>query len=154
MIKISEIRAEIARMLEATGIDYITGEDLQQERDYWEAMDGAGEDRRILQITIVPEGASTLDAGHLTERTILVDIAYFKGVDTSRRDIQDVLEKIDGIMRPCIRVRDRCFTVQNAGCSITDNMGHYEFNIRFIDGDSMEAEEPRADTLQFRFKEV
>ena len=154
MIRISEIRAEIARMLEATGIEYITGEDLQQERDYREAMDGAGADRRILQILIEPEGSSTLDAGLLTDRSILVDIAYFKGIDTSRRDIQDVLDDIDGIMRPCIRVRGRCFTIQNASCNITDNIGHYVFNIKFIDGDPVEPEEPPAGKLEFRFEEV
>lgn len=154
MIRISEIRAEIARMLEATGIGYITGEDLQQERDYQEAVDSAGEDRRILQITIEPGSSRTLDAGQRTDRSVLVDIAYFKGIDTSRRDIQDVLDDIDGILRPCIKVRDRCFTVLNADAGITDNIGHYVFRLNFVDGEPEKPVEPLADTLAFRFKEV
>ena len=39
MIRITEIRETLAALLEKTGITYITGEDLQQERSYKEAMD-------------------------------------------------------------------------------------------------------------------
>ena len=99
MIRITEIRETLAALLEKTGITYITGEDLQQERSYKEAMDNAGKDRRILQVMVELQGASTLDAGNLTEKTVLVDIAYLCGMDTARRDIQDVLDDIDSIIR-------------------------------------------------------
>lgn len=154
MIRTTEIREALAALLEKTGIAYITGEDLQQERDYEAAMDSAGEDRRILQVMVEPQGFATLDAGNLSEKSVLVDIAYLCGMDTSRRDIQNVLDDIDSIIRPFIKVRDRCFTIQSASSNITDNVGHYVFNISFVDGDPVEVPEPVADALVFRFEEV
>lgn len=153
MMRITEIRAALASLLERTGISYITGEDLQQERSYADAMDSAGEDRRILQVMVELQGSSTLDAGHLSEKTVLVDIAYLCGMDTARRDIQDVLDDIDSIIRPYIKVKDRCFTIQSASSNITDNVGHYVFTISFIDGDPVEVLEPQADGLVLNFKE-
>ena len=72
MIRITEIREALAALLENTGISYITGEDLQQERSYKDAMDNAGEDRRILQVMVELQGSSTLDAGKLTEKTVQI----------------------------------------------------------------------------------
>lgn len=151
MIRTTEIREALAALLEKTGIAYITGEDLQQERSYADAMDGAGEDRRILQVMVEPQGSATLDAGYLSEKSVLVDIAYLCGMDTSRRDIQNVLDDIDSIIRPYIKVKGRCFTIQSASSNITDNVGHYVFSISFIDGDPVEVPEPLADELVFNF---
>lgn len=154
MIKTTEIREALAALLEKTGVLYITGENLQQERNYENAVDSAGEDRQILQIMVELQGSSTLDAGNLSEKSVLVDIAYLCGMDTKRRDIQDMLDNIDSIVRPFIKVRDRYFTVQDASSNITDSVGHYVFRISFIDGDSVEVQEPLADKLFFRLEEV
>lgn len=154
MIRTVEIREALAQLLEQTGIEYITGEDLEQQRDYDAASDSAGKDRCILQVIVEPQGSTTLSSGHLWEKSVLVDIAYLCGLDTPRRDIQNVLDEIDGIIRPFIKVKDRCFTIQNVSCSITDNVGHYVFHISFVDGNPVEVEEPLADELVFRFKEV
>lgn len=154
MIRTVEIREALAQILEQTGIEYITGEDLEQQRDYDAASESAGKDRPILQVMVEPQGSTTLSSGYLWEKSVLVDIAYLCGLDTTRRDIQNVLDEIDGIIRPFIKVRDRCFTIQNAGCSITDNVGHYVFHISFVDGNPVEVEEPLADELVFRFEEV
>lgn len=151
MIRTTEIREALAALLEKTGIAYITGEDLHQERSYADAMDSAGEDRRILQVMVEPQGSATLDAGHLSEKSVLVDIAYLCGMDTSRRDIQNVLDDIDSIIRPYIKVKDRCFTIQSASSNITDNVGHYVFSINFVDGDPVRVPEPLADELVFNF---
>lgn len=154
MIKTTEIREALAVLLEKTGVLYITGEDLQQERNYEDAVDSAGEDLQILQIMVELQGSSTLDAGNLSEKSVFVDIAYLCGMDTKRRDIQDMLDNIDSIVRPFIKVGDRCFTIQDASSNITDSVGHYVFRISFIDGDSVEVEEPLADKLFFRLEEV
>ncbi|HBV83922.1 MAG: hypothetical protein OSJ73_08205 [Lachnospiraceae bacterium] len=154
MIRTTEIREALAALLEKTGVLYITGEDLQQERNYEDAVDSAGEDRQILQIMVELQGSSTLDAGNLSEKSVLVDIAYLCGMDTKRRDIQDMLDNIDSIVRPFIKVRNRYFTVQDASSNITDSVGHYVFRISFIDGDSVEVQEPLADKLFFRLEEV
>ncbi len=100
------------------------------------------------------QGSSTFDAGNLSEKSVLVDIAYLCGMDTKRRDIQDMLDNIDSIVRPFIKVRDRYFTVQDASSNITDSVGHYVFRISFIDKDSVEVQEPLADKLFFRLEEV
>lgn len=154
MIRTTEIREALAALLEKTGVLYITGEDLQQERNYEDAADSAGEDQQILQIMVELQGSSTFDAGNLSEKSVLVDIAYLCGMDTKRRDIQDMLDNIDSIVRPFIKVRDRYFTVQDASSNITDSVGHYVFRISFIDGDSVEVQEPLADKLFFRLEEV
>ncbi len=154
MIRTTEIREALAALLEKTGVLYITGEDLQQERNYEDAVDSAGEDQQILQIMVELQGSSTFDAGNLSEKSVLVDIAYLCGMDTKRRDIQDMLDNIDSIVRPFIKVRDRYFTVQDASSNITDSVGHYVFRISFIDGDSVEVQEPLADKLFFRLEEV
>ncbi len=154
MIRTTEIREALAALLEKTGVLYITGEDLQQERNYEDAVDSAGEDQQILQIMVELQGSSTFDAGNLSEKSVLVDIAYLCGMDTKRRDIQDMLDNIDSIVRPFIKVRDRYFTVQDASSNITDSVGHYVFRISFIDKDSVEVQEPLADKLFFRLEEV
>lgn len=154
MIRTTEIREALAALLEKTGVLYITGEDLQQERNYEDAVDSAGEDQQILQIMVELQGSSTFDAGNLSEKSVLVDIAYLCGMDIKRRDIQDMLDNIDSIVRPFIKVRDRYFTVQDASSNITDSVGHYVFRISFIDGDSVEVQEPLADKLFFRLEEV
>lgn len=154
MIRTTEIREALAALLEKTGITYITGEDLQQECRYEDAVDSAGEDRCILQVMVEPQGSATLDAGHLSEKSVLIDIAYLCGMDTSRRDIQNVLDDIDSIIRPYIKVGDRYFTVQSASCSITDNIGHYVFNISFVDGDPAEVQGEPMGELVFCFEEV
>ncbi len=154
MIRTTEIREALAALLEKTGVLYITGEDLQQERNYEDAVDSAGEDQQILQIMVELQGSSTFDAGNLSEKSVLVDIAYLCGMDTKRRDIQDMLDNIDSIVRPFIKVRDRYFTVQDASSNITDSVGHYVFRISFIDGDFVEVQEPLADKLFFRLEEV
>ena len=46
MITVADIRKAICSRLRGTGIQYITGEDLSQSRDYEEAVNsGQGEDR-------------------------------------------------------------------------------------------------------------
>lgn len=49
---------------------------------------------------------------------------------------------------------DRYFTIQNASCSITDNIGHYVFNISFVDGDPAEVQGEPMGELAFYFEEV
>lgn len=154
MITVSEIRKAIVRKLRELEIGFVTGEDLEQSREYEEAVGCMGEDRDILQVMIEPSGFTTKSAGRLTEKSILVDIAYLCGMNTKRSEIQDVLEKIDGVIRPVLNVKDRNFTIDNADSNITDNVGHYVFTIRYTDGDPIEVKEPIADSLEFEFEEV
>lgn len=154
MITVADIRKAICSRLRGTGIQYITGEDLSQSRDYEEAVNsGQGEDREILQVLIEPNGYTTQSA-QLTVKSILVDVAYLCGINTKRSDIQRVLEQIDGLFRPVLNVEDRHFTIEGADSNITDNVGHYIFYIRFTDGIPEHVEEPVADNLNFEFKEV
>lgn len=127
MITVADIRKAICSRLRGTGIQYITGEDLSQSRDYEEAVNsGQGEDREILQVLIEPNGYTTQSA-QLTVKSILVDVAYLCGINTKRSDIQRVLEQIDGLLRPVLSVEDRHFTIEGADSNITDNVGHYIF---------------------------
>ena len=76
MITVADIRKAICSRLRGTGIQYITGEDLSQSRDYEEAVNsGQGEDREILQVLIEPNVYTTQSA-QLTVKSILVDVAY------------------------------------------------------------------------------
>lgn len=153
MITVADIRKAVCLILRRTGIEYITGEDLSQSRDYEEATNnGTGEDRDIIQVMIEPNGYIT-QSSTLTSKSILVDIAYLCGINTKRSDIQNVLEQIDSLIRPVLSVKNRNFTIENADCNITDNVGHYVFYIRFIDGEPVQIEEPLMDTLNVEFKE-
>ena len=154
MITVADIRKSVCSVLRGTGIEYITGEDLSQSRDYEQAVNtGTGEDRDILQVLIEPNGYTT-QSKVLTVKSILVDVSYLCGINTKRSDIQKVLELIDSLIRPVLTVKDRHFTINNADCNITDNIGHYMFYLRFTDGIPVEETEPAADRLEFEFKEV
>lgn len=154
MILISDIRKAVIQLMRKTGIGYVTGEDLEQTRDYQKAIGDGGEDRDILQVLVEPVTNSTIAAGKGTNKSILVDISYMKGIDTKRSDIQNMLETIDGLIRPILHVKDRFFTIENADFNITDNIGHYVFYIRFMDGESVQIDEPFMEKLDYGFKEV
>ena len=152
MILIADIRAAVIRQLRQTGVEYITGEDLEQTRDYQTAAGDHGEDRAILQVLVEPVTNKTIAAGYKTERSVLTDISYMQGINTKRSEIQDMLERIDRLIRPVLQVKDRFFTIENADCNITDNIGHYIFYIRFMDGTEPEVTEPFADELVIRLE--
>lgn len=155
MITVADIRKSICLRLRDTGVRFITGEDLSQSRDYEEAAGtGGGEDREVLQVLIEPNGFTTQAAGMLTAKSILVDISYLCGMNTKRNDIQEMLERIDTLIRPVLQVKNRHFTIGTADCNITDNVGHYVFYLRFLDGEPVVATEPPADRLEFEFKEI
>lgn len=156
MITLGDIRTAVIRVLQdGTDIGTITGEAVQQSREYLfspAVPDGDGRARKMLTVDIEPLSAKTAAAGLQTDRRILVRISYLEDVRTRQSDIYQVLDKIDGILRPCLRVKDRVFTV-DASMGITDGIGQYTFYLDFTDAVPEQYAEPAAEKMELKFNQ-
>lgn len=137
---LEEIRAGIIRLLRAgTQVEHITGEDVRQTKDM-----------PLLHVQLEPLAYRTAAAGHHAEKEILVDITYLEEAVTSNAAIYAMLERLDGIFRPYFRIGDRAFTCDGQP-SVTDDIGHYTFTMRFTD--TVPFDEPEAaDSMRLEWK--
>ncbi len=66
-----------------------------------------------------------------------IDIQYVaipdKAIRRNRTEILDVIDELDEIIRPVIRVKDRAITVSDIRCTIFDEILHYRFEMNFAD---------------------
>lgn len=78
----------------------------------------------------------TVDSA-IYERSIDIDIQYVampdKAIRRNRTEILDVIDELDEIIRPVIRVKDRAITVSDIRCTIFDEILHYRFEMNFAD---------------------
>ena len=147
-----EIRAGIIRILrekeDMTGVRNITGEDLEQTKDYSALLkDGEGKTLPVLQVLVDPVTAGTAAAGCHRDKSVLVDISYMEERYTSRRSIQRMLDILEGIFLPYFRIGDRAFTPV-LSLSITDGIGHCTFRLEYTDTVPVEVPEPPAGELE------
>lgn len=147
-----DIRAGIIRILRenasVTGVQNITGEDLEQTKDYSALQkDGEGKPLPILQVLVDSVTTANAAAGYHRDKSVLVDISYMEERYTSRRHIQQMLEKLSGILLPYFRIGDRAFTPV-LSFNITDGIGHCTFPLEYTDTIPVEMPEPTAGDLK------
>ena len=123
-----EIRAGIIKILrekeDVTGVQNITGEDLEQTKDYAALQkDGEGKTLPVLQVLVDPVTAGTAAAGYHRDKSVLVDISYMEERYTSRRSIQRMLDILSGILLLYFRVGARALS-RVRSFQITDGIGH------------------------------
>mgnify|MGYP001051397352 CR=1 FL=1 len=143
-----DIRAGIIRILrENTDVENITGEDLEQTKDYSALKkDGEGKTLPVLQVLVDPVTASMAAAGCHRDKSVLVDISYMEERYTSRKNIQRKLAELERILLPYFRIGDRAFTpVLSFG--ITDGIGHCTFPLNYTDAIPVEVKEPPAGAI-------
>lgn len=134
---LDEIRKSIIALLrEHTDVEHITGEEVFQAK-----QDGGEVVMPLLQLQLQPLNFHTAAAGFFTEKKVMVDISYMEEVTTSNRNTYAMIETLDGIFRPILRIGDRNFTI-HADTNITDGIGHYTFILAFTDQNPMEPEAP------------
>lgn len=140
-----DIRAGIIRILrDNTDVKNITGEDLEQTKDYASLKkDGEGKMLPVLQVLVDPVTAGMAAAGCHRDKSVLVDIAYMEERYTSRRNIQRRLAELEGILLPYFRIGDRAFTPV-LSFQITDGIGHCTFPLNYTDSVPVEITEPFA----------
>lgn len=143
-----DIRAGIIKILrekqDVTGVQNITGEDLEQTKDYQTLLkDGEGKTLPVLQVLVDPVTAGTAAAGYHRDKSVLVDISYMEERYTSRRSIQRMLDILSGILLPYFRIGDRAFTPA-LSFHITDGIGHCTFPLEYTDIVPVEVPEPLA----------
>lgn len=72
-----------------------------------------------------------------SERRIAVNIAVIlpqnRAGRVSRKDLFDVADKLDGLIRPVFKVEDRAITIAEANSVIVDDILHYYFELNFVD---------------------
>ena len=72
-----------------------------------------------------------------SERRIAVNIAAIlpqnRAGRVSRKDLFDVADKLDGLIRPVFKVEDRAITITEANSVIVDDILHYYFELNFVD---------------------
>ena len=72
-----------------------------------------------------------------SERRIAVNIAAIlpqnRAGRVSRKDLFDVADKLDGLIRPVFKVEDRVITITEANSVIVDDILHYYFELNFVD---------------------
>ena len=147
-----DIRAGIIGILrkneDITGVRNITGEDLEQTKDYSALeKDGEGKTHPVLQVLVDPVTTKTAAAGYHRDKSVLVDISYMEERYTSRRHIQQMLEKLSGILLPYFWIGDRAFTPV-LSFNITDGIGHCTFPLEYTDTVPVEVSEPTAGELR------
>lgn len=140
-----DIRTGIIKILrEETEIKNITGEDLEQTKDYAALLkDGEGKALPVLQVLVDPVTDRAAAAGCHRDKGVLVDISYMEERYTSRRHIQQMLDKLAGIFLPNFRIEDRVFT-PTLSFNITDGIGHCTFPLEYTDTVPVEIPEPMA----------
>ena len=136
MILLSDIRTAIIKLLrDKTDIQCITGEDIEQSKDYFRELgqqDGSEENQSLLHVQLQPVNSNVAAAGYHVDKSILVTISYMETLRTSNTKIYEMLEQLDQIFKPCLRVGKRAFKV-DASMNITDDIGNYTFIIEFTD---------------------
>ena len=72
-----------------------------------------------------------------SERRIAVNIAAIlpqnRAGRVSRKDLFDVADKLDSLIRPVFKVEDRVITITEANTVIVDDILHYYFELNFAD---------------------
>lgn len=144
-----DIRAGIIRILrDNTDVENITGEDLEQTKDYSALKeDGEGKTLPVLQVLVDPVTAGTAAAGYHRDKSVLVDISYMEERYTSRRNIQRKLAELERILLPYFRIGDRAFT-PILSFNITDGIGHCTFPLSYTDTVPVEVAEPPAGEME------
>lgn len=147
-----EIRAGLIKILrekeDMTGVQNITGEDLEQTKDYSALLkDGEGKTLPVLQVLVDPVTNKTAAAGSHRDKSVLVDISYMEERYTSRRSIQRMLDILAEILLPYFRIGDRAFSPV-LSFSITDGIGHCTFPLEYTDIVPAEVPEPPAGELE------
>lgn len=132
----------LAKNKNVTGVDFVTGEDIEQVAAVATQVEGKNI-YPILHVQVEPTGTTTLSAV-ISHRSILVDISYMEEDYTKDEPILDMLDLLDSLFRPYLSFADRNRTIQNATSSITDGIGHYVFMLEF---DDQTGEEEKADLV-------
>ena len=147
-----DIRAGIIKILrekqDITGVGNITGEELEQTKEYSALLkDGEGKTLPILQVLVEPVAESTAAAGYHRDKSVLGDISYMEERYTSRRSIQRMLDMLAEIFLPYFRIGDRAFSPV-LSFQITDGIGHCTFPLEYTDIVPAEVPEPPAEEME------
>lgn len=139
MITLKDVKNAVIKVLrEGTTIKTITGEDrLKMEYP-------------LLYVQLEPLSSATSAAGLHTDRAILIDITYQQERITSNEELYEMLELLDSLIRPILTVKDRNFTIQNADFQVTDEIGHYTFQINFTDILKEPNDEPLVEHMEIK----
>lgn len=148
---VEDIRAGLIRLLrEKTDVVNITGEDLENTKDYASLQKGAdGQTLPTLQVMVSPVTSQVSCAGHHRDRSVLVDITYFEQRYTSNRQLQKMLEDLQDILLPYFMVGDRAFSPV-ISMNITDGAGHLVFTLEYTDSVPVPEDEPLAEEMSMR----
>ncbi len=91
--------------------------------------------------------AKSLDEAYSERRVSLTVSAILpqnKAGRVSRKELFEIADKLDGLIRPVFKVQDRAITVLDANYVIVDDILHYYFELEFVDA----AERPHIDTME------
>lgn len=156
MIRPNDIKNVVIKELRGgTDVEIIISEDAEQVKEHLAAAGEAnepGEPVAMFIVQVEPVTTGTAAAGLHTEENVLVDISYMEDLRTSRQKLNEMLERVDRIIRPVLSVGDRHLTIQTARTNITDGIGHYVFNIEYVNAVPTLAEEPVAESLVFKLE--
>lgn len=139
MISLNDIKKAVIHCLrEKTDIRNIYGEEIKNKHF------------PLFQVVIIPGGSATAAAGYHIEKNLMVDILYMEEDYTSNEKNYEMLELLDGIIRPVLTVCDRNFTVESTVMEITDSVAHYKFSLNFTDiiGKSGDMDIPLMENLE------
>ena len=91
--------------------------------------------------------AKSLDEAYSERRVSLTVSAILplnKAGRVSRKELFEIADKLDGLIRPVFRVNDRAITVLEANHVIVDDILHYYFELEFVDA----VERPHVDMME------
>lgn len=91
--------------------------------------------------------ATSLDEAYSQRKISVVISALAKqngAGRVSRKELFEITDKLDGLIRPVFYVKDRAITIMDANSTIVDDILHYYFDLDFVDA----AERPHVDTME------
>lgn len=157
MITTEDISIQIIRLLRKyTGISYIVGGETDQTKLFVTSEDNQSQEQLEAISVLVELNTSQMEgAGYFTAKTYQVDISYIAVEIPTQKAITKMLEKIDTIMKPFFKVKDRAMSIYDAAMNITDDIGHYIFTLQVMDTTNYNpnAGIPLAAELKFNYKE-
>ncbi|MEG0693790.1 MAG: translation initiation factor 2, partial [Oscillospiraceae bacterium] len=102
-------------------------------------------------IDLIPISNTTVDL-YTTDCSILIDIVcYLKSEKNS--DYLDVSQKLDDLIRPVFRFKDRAITIYTSNSKIVDHTLHYSFSLNFNYTSQDIAELPNMEELYTQINE-
>lgn len=87
----------------------------------------------LVYVSVMPAAEVTVGGARMSDRTILVDLAYLDAAEVTNADYYAFVADMDRALRPTLRFADREILATGISPKLVDGVGHYSFELKFRD---------------------